>query len=67
MKGFRININDVSFKIFHNTFLDPLYTQDYRTIYKFSSNSLVVWCESFFLEGGGGCNGKDFYLILLIL
>ena len=24
MKGFRIDINDVSFKIFHNTILDPL-------------------------------------------
>lgn len=66
MKGFRIDINDVSFKIFHNTILDPL------SVYSRLPNYLQIQLKLaggvvgiFFL--GGGCNGKDFYLILSIL
>lgn len=57
-------------KIFtFNTFLDhfTLYTQDYRTIYKIQLK-LAGGVVAFFWGGGGGrCNGKDFYLFLLIL
>lgn len=66
MKGFRIDINDVSFKIFHNTILDPLSVHSRLPNYLQIQLKLVVVVGIFFL-GGGCCNGKDFYLILSIL
>ena len=75
MKGFRINNNDVSFKKFHlQHFPWSFYTvhsigllKTTELFTKFSWNSQVVWWDFFCGEGGGGCNGKDSYLILLIL
>lgn len=68
MKGFRIDINDVSFKIFHNTILDPLSVHSRLPNYLQIQLKLAGGVVGiFFLGGGGGCNGKDFYLILSIL
>lgn len=66
MKGFRIDINDVSFKIFHNTILDPLSVHSRLPNYLQIQLKLAGGVVGIFFLGGG-CNGKDFYLILLIL
>ena len=57
MKGFRININDVSFKIFHNTILDPLSVHSRLPNYLQIQLKLaggVVGILFFFWGGGGG-------------
>ena len=66
MKGFRIDINDVSFKIFHNTILDPLSVHSRLPNYLQIQLKLAGGVVGIFFLGGG-CNGKDFYLILSIL
>lgn len=55
MKGFRIDINDVSFKIFHNTILDPLSVHSRLPNYLQIQLKLAGGVVGiFFLEGGGG-------------
>lgn len=67
MKGFRIDINDVSFKIFHNTILDPLSVHSRLPSYLQIQLKLAGGVVEIFFLAEGGCNGKDFYLILSIL
>lgn len=67
MKGFRIDINDVSFKIFHNTILDPLSVHSRLPNYLQIQLKLAGGVVGIFFLAEGGCNGKDFYLILSIL
>lgn len=53
MKGFRIDINDVSFKIFRNTILDPLSVHSRLPNYLQIQLKLAGGVVGiFFLEGG---------------
>ena len=70
MKGFRINHNDVSFKKFHFQHFPWSFYTVHSRLPNYLQNSVETrrWCGGIFLGGvGGGCNGKDFYLFLLIL
>lgn len=53
MKGFRIDINDVSFKIFHNTILDPLSVHSRLPNYLQIQLKLAGDVVGIFFLGGG--------------
>lgn len=53
MKGFRIDINDVSFKIFRNTILDPLSVHSRLPNYLQIQLKLAGGVVGIFFLGGG--------------
>ena len=58
MKGFRIDINDVSFKIFHNTILDPLSVHSRLPNYLQIQLKLAGGVVGIFFLGGGAVTAR---------
>lgn len=58
MKGFRIDINDVSFKIFHNTILDPLFVHSRLPNYLQIQLKLAGDVVGIFFLGGGAVTAR---------
>lgn len=58
MKGFRIDINDVSFKIFHNTILDPLSVHSRLPNYLQIQLKLAGDVVGIFFLGGGAVTAR---------